>query len=231
MTTASAAAAAPGDEEIRPVPADSLSMAAEFLFACYASDPEFAALFGLSADEVRCTLPVFQRSVQILAHLQGCVLGCYRDRRLLGVVVHAPIPVASLARVFLRHPVLVTAALARNCRIHWRHPLQLPRAAVPRWRAYGKLARSMLVREPSLVVQALGVDPAEQRRGVARRLLAAMAADRRWRGFHHIQVQTWHAANVEIYRRLGFTPCGYGTRAGVKCWGLVRRIERDRART
>jgi len=211
---------------VQAVPGVLLDSAADLLFGAYASDPCFGDLYGLSpGPELDSTRQIFRSHVRTLHPRYRMTLGCRRDGRLVGVCVYYPETHEPLLRALSKRPFTMTGALLRHTwlQVRWRH--RLGRAARARWNTYGRLGRAQLPRQCHLHVQALGVDAAARRSGVAERLLAAIDADPRWRPLHQaIVVETWHASKVEIYQRLGFTTASYSTADGVECWTMVRPL-------
>jgi ribosomal protein S18 acetylase RimI-like enzyme len=214
-------------DRVWPVLKREFEQAAELLFQSYSSSPEFAQLYNLAPGrELDGTRQIFRGLLRTMAHLPGTILGHYRGGKLVGVGIYCPQTPTPIIRLLAAHPFAVGRALIRNACIEWRcKPPFGPQARV-RWRTYCLLARTQTPRRHCLHVFALGVAPAAQRTGVARRLLAAMEEEgrRRWPRFSCIVVDTWHAANVAIYERLGFTTSVHGTRDGIECWTMTREV-------
>jgi GNAT superfamily N-acetyltransferase len=183
----------------------------------------FAQLFGLSREELVGFLPAFRGALKSVSGIPGSTLGYYRDGHLVGVICYFPDLRVTFYRALALRPIKATVAYLRQAWLRWRWRPRLPTQAQARHRAYLHLARRQSPKEPTLHVLALGVAESARRAGIARRLLAAIAEDKRWPNIGRIQVETWHAGNASIYERLGFETIRRGSRKGVECWTMARQ--------
>jgi len=81
------------------------------------------------------------------------------------------------------------------------------------------VALLVLEEEPGvLLLDNVAVDPAQQKRGLGRRLLAYAEAEARRRGFPAIRLYTSEmmVENIAIYRKLGWTETGRSSEHGIR---------------
>ncbi|MBK8097493.1 MAG: GNAT family N-acetyltransferase [Planctomycetes bacterium] len=210
-------------ERIDPVGKYTIAVARDFLLANYRSHPTFARLYGLADTDTDRTAGIFM-GICRRTQRAGMLLACRRGNETLGVLAWSPnrSPDRRLT-AFLRVPITYSACWLRD---HWnsfRDRRALGEAAFARWRAYSGMAQRAPVHEPTLLICALAVAPAARRSGVARRLLAEVAANPIWSNWAHaIEVNTWDAENVLIYERLGFTVVDHAREGDVDCWTMLR---------
>jgi ribosomal protein S18 acetylase RimI-like enzyme len=82
------------------------------------------------------------------------------------------------------------------------------------------------VREPAtLVVSRLYIVPSHQRRGIGRRLMAALAARHREARTLHLFAAAENARGLAFYRALGFTVVSEGVEEGARVLHLEKRLD------
>ena len=212
-------------ERIDPVGKYGVAATRDFLLAAYRSHPTFARLYDLADTDTDRTAGILMEICR-QAQRAGTLLACRRGNETLGALAWLPnrSPEPPL-RAFLRTPLLHTAWWVRHCWNAARNRRTLGTAAYARWRAYVGMARRAPVHVPTLLICALAVAPSARRTGVARRLLAEVAANPIWSHWAHaLEVNTWDAENVLIYERLGFTVADHARAGDVDCWTMLRPI-------
>ncbi len=108
---------------------------------------------------------------------------------------------------------------------HWQRTVvrAVDRDEVARYEAFKKVLEAMTPEEPHWYLGLLGTDPARQRTGVARALLAPMLT-RADADDVPVFLETGMPGNIAIYERFGFKSIADAdVPGGPRLWGLVRR--------
>jgi GNAT superfamily N-acetyltransferase len=176
---------------IRPLTARDASAGGAVLAASHGEYPAFRALFPDPHVRSRVLRP-FQTAAVRDAARYGIAAGAYLGDRLVGVALWQPpgrFPLGPLRKARMV-PALLRVAIAA------------PRA-FPQFARSGATLEKAFPDEPVWYLQALGVHPDAQRRGVGAALLSAGLAvvDADHAACH---LHTSDAANLEYYRRWGF---------------------------
>lgn len=205
---------------VHPLYVHDAPAAGELLAASHRDYPAFRLVFPDPDVRRRVLLP-FQTAAARDAARYGSAVGAFVDDRLAGVALWQPpgrFPLSALRKARM------TPALARTA------------AAAPR--AFPRFARSGAALEHAFPIeavwylQALGVDPTDQRRGVGATLLGAGLALVDADGLP-CHLHTSDPANVEYYQRWGFEltqpafPAGAG---GPTYYGMTRPASREAER-
>jgi ribosomal protein S18 acetylase RimI-like enzyme len=200
------------DLRVEPLSTDDAAAAGVVLAASHHNYPAFRVEFPDPRVRQRVLLP-FQTAAARDVAVYGGLLGAYLDDDLVGVALWQPpgrFPLSALRKARMT-PALLQVVLAA------------PRT-FPRFARSGAALERAFPEEPAWYLQALGIYPNAQRRGVGGALLAAglaiVDAD-------HVacQLHTSDKANVEYYKRWGFEltqpgfPAGPG---GPTYYGMTR---------
>ena len=177
--------------QIAPLSPKQAAQAGRVLAASHADYPSFRYLFPDAA--VRCgVLRIFMVAAARDAARYGHALVAHDDHRFLGVALWMPpggYPL-SLGRQLQMMPALLAVAV-------------IARAAFWPFARVGATLETSHPDNRAWYLQALGVHPQAQRRGVGRQLLAPVLALADATGLE-CRLHTSDPANVEYYRRFGF---------------------------
>jgi ribosomal protein S18 acetylase RimI-like enzyme len=200
------------DRRVRPLSTDDAAAAGAVLSASHHNYPAFRVEFPDPRVRRRVLLP-FQTAAARDVAAYGSLLGAYLDDDLVGVALWQPpgrFPLSALRKARMT-PALLRVVLAS------------PRT-FPLFARSGAALERAFPEEPVWYLQALGIHPNAQRRGVGGALLAAGLAivDADHVACH---LHTSDNANVEYYKRWGFEltqpgfPAGPG---GPTYYGMTR---------
>jgi ribosomal protein S18 acetylase RimI-like enzyme len=186
---------------VEPLSADDAYAAGAVLAASHHDYPAFQ--FQIPDPQVRNRFLLrFQTAAARDAAIYGCLVGAYLDDHLAGVALWQPpgrFPLSALRKARMA-PALLRAAIAA--------PREFPRFA----RSGAALERAF-PDEPVWYLEALGIHPNAQRRGVGAALLAAGLAVV---DSDHVvcHLHTSDEANIEYYKQWGFDLTQPGFPAG-----------------
>ncbi len=200
------------DLRVEPLSTNEAAVAGAVLSASHHNYPAFRVEFPDPRVRHRVLLP-FQIAAARDGAVYGSLLGAYLDNDLLGVALWQPpgrFPLSALRKARMT-PALLRVVLAA------------PRT-FPLFARSGAALEQAFPEEPVWYLQALGIHPNAQRRGVGGALLAAGLAivDADHVACH---LHTSEKANVEYYKRWGFEltqpgfPAGPG---GPTYYGMTR---------
>jgi ribosomal protein S18 acetylase RimI-like enzyme len=200
------------DLRLDPLGPKDAAAAGALLAASHQNYPAFRVDFPDPSIRHRVLVP-FQTAAARDAALHGSLVGAYLEDRLAGVALWQPpgrFPLSSVRKVRMV-PALLRVAMAA------------PRA-FPRFARSGAALERVFSEQPVWYLQALGVHPNAQRRGVGAALLASglaiVDADRTPCYLH-----TSDESNVEYYRRWGFKlnqPAFMAGVGGPTYYGMIR---------
>jgi GNAT superfamily N-acetyltransferase len=192
--------------------ADNAAAAGALLAASHHNYPAFRVDFPDSRVRHRILVP-FQTAAARDAALYGSMVGAYLDDHLAGVALWqrpGRFPLSPLRKARMT-PALMHVAIAAPC-------------AFPRFVRSGAALERAFPEQPVWCLQALGVHPNPQRRGVGAALLdaglAMVDADRTACHLH-----TSDESNVDYYRRWGFEltqPAFEAGSGGPTYYGMTR---------
>jgi ribosomal protein S18 acetylase RimI-like enzyme len=193
--------------------------AGRVLAASHRDYPAFRVEFPNPRVRNRVLIP-FQTAAARDAAVHGSAVGAFLDGHLAGVALWQPpgrFPLSPLRKARMT-PALLRAAIAA------------PRA-YPQFKRSGSVLESAFPAEPVWYLQALGVHPDAQRRGVGAALLSAglTVVDADHAACH---LHTSDAANLEYYRRWGFRltqPAFSAKGGGPTYYGMTRVASERRA--
>jgi ribosomal protein S18 acetylase RimI-like enzyme len=197
---------------IDPLRAADAAAAGELLAASHRDYPAFRVEFPDPRVRNRVLIP-FQTAAARDAAVHGSAVGAVLDGHLAGVALWQPpgqFPLSPLRKARMT-PGLLRAAIAA------------PRV-FPRFARSGAALEKAFPDEPVWYLQALGVHPNAQRRGVGAALLSAglTVVDADHAACH---LHTSDAANLEYYRRWGFQltqPAFSAKGGGPTYYGMTR---------